>query len=390
MTSFRKGGQSVYSAVDKANFTFATSVVQQMGIGNFSPTDLSKLLAGKTASASPSIGRLNAGISGKSSVKDFETLLQLTYLYATSPRKDEDLYNAWKEKQKSATQFALSDPQTAFIDTFMQVRYNNNPLAPISIPSPSDFDKTNLNRMLAIYKEQLGNAQDFTFIFVGNLDIEKMKPLLSTYIGGLPSTKKPAAFADNGLRPTNGDVKFTFRKGTEPKSLIVNVYSGDVPYSEDLDLKTSALTEILNIKITEDIREKMSAIYGGGIYGGLTRYPYSNYSLVLQLPTGPEHVDTVLKAAQQEIDSIKQFGPSQTNLDKVKKTWLEQYKVNVKENSYWTSKLQSIYFNGDNPQRIYNYVKLVEAITTVDIKATANQLFNGKNVLEAVLLPEKQ
>ena len=389
MTSFRKGGQSVYPAADKANTTFATGVINQMGIGAFSPTDLSKMLAGKTASASPYIGRLSSGINGSSSVKDFETMLQLTYLYATAPRKDEALYNAWKEKQKSATQFALQDPQTAFIDTFIQVRYGNNPLAPISVPSPSDFDQTNLSRILAIYKEQLGNAQDFNFIFVGNLDVEKMKPLLATYIGGLPSVKKPAAFKDNGLRPVQGDQTFTFRKGTEPKSLIVNVYSGEVPYSEDLDLKTTALTEILNIKIIEDIREKMSAIYGGGIGGGLQKYPYQSYSLIAQFPTAPEHVDTVLKAAQMEIDSLKKFGPSQVNLDKVKKTWLEQYKVNVKENGYWSGKLQGIYFNGDVAQRIYNYEKLVNALTVDDIKATANKLFDDKNVLQAVLLPEK-
>ncbi len=389
MTSFRKGGQSLYGVADKENATFATSVVQQMGIGGFSPTDLEKVLAGKTASAAPSIGKLNSGISGASSVKDFETLLQLVYLYATAPRKDEALYNAWKEKQKSATQYALQDPQTAFIDTFVKVRYGNNPLAPVAVPSASDFDKTNLNRILAIYKEQLGNAQDFTFIFVGNIDTVKMKSLLATYIGGLPSTKKPAAFKDNGLRPVKGNQEFTFRKGTEPKSLIVNVYSGELPYSEDLDLKTSALTEILNIKIIEDIREKMSAIYGGGIGGGLQKYPYAGYAMITQLPTAPEHVDTVLKAMQTEIDSIKKYGPSQVNLDKVKKTWLEQYKVSVKENSYWGSKLQGIYFNNDNPQRIYNYEKLVSAITVDDIKATANKLFDGKNVMQAVLLPQK-
>ncbi len=153
-----------------------------------------------------------------------------------------------------------------------------------------------LNRILSIYKDQFGNAQDFTFIFVGNIDVEKMKPLLATYIGSLPSAKKPAAFVDNGLRPVNGDVDFTYHKGTEPKSLIVKVFSGEVPYTEDLDLKAAALTEILNIKITEDIREKMSAIYGGGIYGGLSKFPYNSYSFVMQLPTGPDHVDTVTES----------------------------------------------------------------------------------------------
>ena len=389
MTSFHKGGQSVYGAADKANFTYAANIIQQMGIGNFSPTDLSKYLAGKTASASPSIGRLSSGVSGKSSVKDFETMLQLTYLYLTNPKKDVALYEAWKEKQKSATQFSLSNPQTAFIDTFIKVRYQNNPLAPIAIPKPSDFDNTNLDRVLSIYKEQFGDAHDFTFIFTGNVDAEKMKTLLETYIGSLPSSGKVAAFKDNGLRPSKGDISFTMKKGTEPKSLVLNVYSGTVPYSEELDLKAQALAQILDIKIDEDIREKMSAIYSGGIYGGLAKYPYNNYSFVMQLPCGPEHVDTVIKAAQAEIDSIKMYGPSQVNLDKVKKTWTEQHKTEITENSYWSGILQGIYYQGDDIQRVFDYDKLVAALTVDDIKSTANLLFDGKNVLQAVLVPEK-
>jgi zinc protease len=389
MTSFHKGGQSIYTATDKANFTFAANVIQQMGIGDFSPSDLEKYLAGKTTSVKPAINKLDAGISGQSSVKDFETMLQLTNLYLTSPRKDDALFTAWKEKQKSATQFAMADPETAFIDTFVKVRYQNNPLAPIAVPKPSDFDNTNIDRVLDIYKQQFGDAQDFTFIFTGNIDIEKIKPLLAIYIGSLPSTGKPAAFVDNKLRPANGNKLLTYKNGSAPKSLVVNLYSGEVPYSEDLNLKAEALTEILNIKIDEDIREKMSAIYSGEIYGSLSKYPFNNYSFVMELPCGPEHVDTVLKAAAAEIDSIKTFGPSQINLDKVKKTWIEQHKTQITENTYWSEKLQSIYFNSDDAERIFNYEKLVNALTIDDIKATANLLFDGKNILQAVLLPEK-
>jgi len=388
MTSFRKGGISKYPAEDKYSANYAATIVQQMGVSDLSPVDLQKFLAGKIASANPRISNLSAGIGGNSSLKDFETMLQLVNLYFTSPRKDESLFNGWKEKQKSQMQFAMADPQTAFVDTFYQILYQKNPLAQIVVPKPEYFDKINLDRAIAIYKEQFGDASDFNFIFTGSFDIEKIKPLLATYIGSLPSAGKPAAFADNGVRPVKGDINLAVKKGTEPKSLIVAVYSGELPYSEDLSLKAKAITEILNIKIIQDLREKMGAIYGGGIYGGLNKYPYSNYSLFLQLPCGPQNVDTLLKAAAAEIDEIKTKGPSQENLDKVKKTWLEQYKVQIKENSYWSGKLQGIYFQGDDPKTIFDYEKMVNALTVDDIKAAANLLFDGKNVFRAVLYPE--
>ena len=110
----------------------------------------------------------------------------------------------------------------------------------------------------------------------------------------------------------------------------------------------------------------------------------------MQLPCGPSNVDTLLKSANIEIEKMKKDGPQQTDLDKVKKTWLEQYKVQLKENSFWSSKLQGIYFQNDDPQRIFEYEQNVNSITKDDIKAAANQLLNGQNVLTAVLYPEKK
>ena len=144
-----------------------------------------------------------------------------------------------------------------------------------------------MNRSLEIYNSQFSDANDFTFIFTGNINIDSAKQLLATYIGGLPHTNNEALFADNGVRPVKGDIDLNVYKGTEDKSLIIKYYSGVVAYDADLALRAQALTEILNIKIIDDLREKLGAIYGGGIYGGLNKLPYNNYSFVLQLPCGP-------------------------------------------------------------------------------------------------------
>lgn len=390
LTAFHKGGTSRYNAIDKYNATYASTIVQQMGIGEFSPTDLSKYLAGKTANVSIRLSGLSASVTGSSSIKDFETMLQLLYLYLTAPKKDEALFNAWKEKQKSAVQYAMQDPQTAFVDTFYQTLYQQNALAPVVISKPQYFDSVNLDRSIEIYNSQFSDANDFTFIFTGNINVDSAKQLLATYIGGLPHTSNEALFADNGVRPVKGDIDLNVYKGSEDKSLIIKYYSGTVAYDPDLALRAQALTEILNIKIIDDLREKLGAIYGGGIYGGLNKLPYNNYSFVLQLPCGPKNVDTLLKSANFEIEKIKKEGPDTTDLNKVKRTWLEQYKVQLKENGFWSSKIRDIYFQGDDPQRIFDYEQNVKAITSDDIKRTANELLTGDNVITAVLYPEKK
>ena len=71
-------------------------------------------------------------------------MLQLVYLNLTSPRKDEGLFNGWKEKQKSSIQFMMLDPTTAFIDTVFNTLYKAHPLTPVNFPKAEDFDKIDL------------------------------------------------------------------------------------------------------------------------------------------------------------------------------------------------------------------------------------------------------
>lgn len=390
MTGFKKGGISTYGLDDKYSAENASTIIQQMGIGDFSPVDLRKFLAGKIASASIGLSAINVSAGGRSSIKDVETMFQLLYLNFTNTRKDEALFTAWKEKQKIQMQFMTADPQFAFLDSVYKVLYDGNPLAPTQIPKPSNYDKINFERSLAIYKELISDANDFTFIMVGNIDVESIKPLLATYIGSLPSKGGIGKIGDNGVRVTKGVKDFTVYKGKEQKSFILNIYSGEVPYSEDLAFKAEILSEILNIKIIEDLREKIGGIYSGGINGTVQKYPYNSYIFGLQLPCGPENVDKLKKAAAEEIEKIKTNGPEQKDLDKVKKSLMEKYTVNMKENNFWTGVLQGIYFSEKDPQRTLNYEKVVNDITVNDLKKTASLLFDGKNIIGGILQPEKQ
>ena len=390
LTAFRKGGYSTYGFADKFSASFASRVVQQMGVGDFSPVDLRKFLAGKQVSVNTNLSPLTTGVNGSSTIKDLETMLQLVYLNLTAPRKDEGLFNGWKEKQKTSVQFMMADPTTAFIDTVFNTLYQGQPLAPVNFPKADDFDKIDLGRVLAIYNDLTTDANNFTFILTGNVDPETIKPLLNMYIGGLPSKGKPAAYFDNMVRTIKGVKEISYYKGAEPKSFIFNYYSGDIQYSEDLKLKTEVLTEVLNIKIIEELREKIGGIYGGGIFGGPVQFPYSHYNLVLQLPCGPENVDKLRSAANEEIAKIKANGPEQKDLDKVKKTMIEKFKVSIQDNRFWGQALQGIYLDGCSADSILQYEQILNAVTVADIKKTAGALFDGKNEIRAVLYPEKK
>ena len=389
MSAIRPGGKGNYGLADKYNAEYLIPVISSMGVGNFSPVDLKKALSGKTVSVRPSFSEVSDGFSGSSSVKDVESMLQLVYLYATEPRVDTALFRSFIEKNKSQIAFLSANPQAVFLDSLFHVYYNDNPLAPIAVPKASYFDALNLDRMMQIYKERFEDMNEMHFTFTGSITEDQLKLLLEKYIAGLPVTSKKFHYVDDKVRPVQGKHEVDVYRGKEPKALILSIYSGEVPYSESLDLKAQAISEILNIRIIENLREKIQGIYGGGIPVQFQKLPYSHYDFFLQLPCGPEKVDTLIKAANAEIESIIKNGPSKENLEKVKKQWKEQHKVDIKENGTWLAQLQSFVFPGDNPDYFINYDKYVDALTVKDIQDAAKLLLTTKNVVTGILRPEK-
>ena len=390
MGARRFGGTNNYGLADKYNANYTTQVIAAMGIGDFAPVDLRKTLTGKTASVNPSFGPTTDGFGGSSTVKDFETMLQLLTLYVTEPRKDTSLFKSFVQKSKSGAVFAMANPQSAFVDTLLKTVYNNNPLAPIALPKGEYFDKINVDRVLAIYKERFGDMSGMHFTFVGSLPKDTTEQLIEKYIASLPVTAKKFTFKDNGLRPAKGRINLNIYKGKEDKALILAMYSGEVAYTEDLDFKADAIGEVLNIRIIEEIREKMQAIYGGGIYGNVEKYPYGNYTYFAQLPTGSVKADSAVTALNAEIASLKKNGPSKETLEKVKQQWIEQHKTGIKENGTWLQKIQSIMLEGKSADRYLNFEKYVNALTAEQVKATANLLFNNQNVVTGILRQEKK
>ena len=200
MSAVRPGGKNNYGIEDKYNAEYMIPVISSMGVGNFSPVDLKKSLSGKTVNVSPSFGAISEGISGSSSLKDVETMFQLTNLYFTSPRMDTGLFRSFVQKNKSQLAFLSANPQVAFIDSFYNVLYHHSPLAPVAIPKPAYFDQINPDRVMQIYKERFGDANEMHFTFVGSITEAELKPLLEKYIASLPSTSKKFNYVDNKLR----------------------------------------------------------------------------------------------------------------------------------------------------------------------------------------------
>lgn len=384
-----KVGSENFVLSDKVNGRFMEELIPQMGYGVFSPSDLGDFLAGKYAAVGLTMSPTQSHVSGSSSVKDFETLLQLTHLKMTSPRKDGELFKGIISFVESQMNNLKSEPQYAFMDSVTKAYYHSDVRMPIMVPTAGEIALLNPDNAIKIHQEVFGNAEGFQFFVVGNVWADSIQPLLEKYLGSLPVQSRGTLISDAGLRPIQGLNELKFYRGAEPKSMIVEKYHGTGSFEKDFGFHANLVEQVVNIKVIEELREKMGGIYSGEMQVYVEKEPYANFSATLFLPCGPESVDTLLKAAHMELARLKREGPTEKDLEKVKKARLESYRESVKTNGYWIGALAEITRHPEKAQEYLDFEARINAVTTEDLKAAANVLFSGENVFRAILYPEK-
>lgn len=387
-SAYRFGGSSLYTGKDFQSADYSNNVVDEMGYGAFSNSDLQKFLSGKNVTVNTIIDLQKDIINGKSTVKDLETALQLLYLKCTSPRKDEEAFASFKNRQMQMMSEMKSDPQTRYSDTLNKFMYKNHPRSK-EIPDQSDFDNINLDRAIEFYKQRFNSGNGMNFTFVGSMPQDSFKILVEKYIGALPSTSVVSKDKDLGMDPILNENNFTFRAGTEPKSMVNEMSYFDTPYSQEDEMRLNLLSEIINNRITDIIREKMSAIYGGGVGMRISKFPKERFMMQSFLPCGPENAVKVKEAFWDIIQAVKKDNNiTAEEFQKATETALQKYKTGIQSNNFWLGTIEKYQQYNLPMENMYNFEERVKAVSIEQLTATAKKYLSSKNVLHAVLMPE--
>lgn len=385
-TSFAKGGSSIASNDDFLSAENA-NLIAQSGVGDFNPTQLSKYLAGKTASAGAYISAEYQGFSGSSSPKDLETAFQLIYAYATNPRKDAEIFNKNMTDFKVITANKNSNPSSVYADTTQAVLANYHKRGmPTNL---EDIDKISLDKAYNFYKDRFADASGQTFVFVGNFDIEKIKPFITTYLASLPSLNRNENFVDNGVNPPKGKVSKTVYKGLEDKATVQLFFHGDYDYNVNNNLQLEALKSALEIKILERLREKESGVYSPGVSLSVDKYPTAHYYFTISFNCAKANVDKLINAALEEVNAVKNNGATADDIAKFKSEEQRQEELSIRENGFWLNYLANRLKYGEDVAQLLTDKERLNNVTVATSKEAAQKYLTGENYIRLVLVPEK-
>lgn len=386
MTMVSDGGYSKVPVADLPSAYAATDVVENAGIAEYSLLDLQKYLAGKTISISPSISDYSEEISGSSSVKDFETMLQLVYLYFTNPRKDNEAFKSLIDQYYTILASRDSNPKVSFSDSISAVTNSHHERN--IIMDLNWLAKVNQDKAYDIFRQRFSNPADFTVILIGNIeDNDQFRNLIATWIGGIPATGAKEKFVDNGIRSPKGVVKNYFEREMQTNTASNRIeYTGKLKYNQKNRLVMNIIGELLSTRYLESIREKEGGSYGVGCAGYIQNIPTTTAKLLMQFDTDPEKQVKLMGIIHKEVMDIIANGPIMEDFNKIKESMLKEYEVNVTTNKYWMSALTRYYqYNFDST----DFVNVLNSITPKDIQNTLKKLVAQGNVVEVVMLPKK-
>lgn len=386
--AYSKGGTSMYNDNDLVSAQFASSIIDMSGIGEFNNIELGKLLADKVVSISPYINPLDEGFRGSSTPKDLVTLLELLNLYFMNPRADEKAFQSYMNRQQAMLMNKANDPSSAFSDTLNNTLWQYNPRRrPLGVEMLPEAD---FSKMDDIFTQRFSNAADWTFYFVGNIDVNTAKPLIERYIGSIPSSKKQEKWVDRNEKAASGVIKkHLYTPMQVPKATVAVMQGGSFGYSEKERMLLSFINEILDLKYTETIREKESGTYGVSVQTSMSKYPKPTYRLITYFTCAPEKAAHLTGIIYEQIELLKKEGPTPTEIDNVVKNKLKERAEQVKENSYWLRGLKFYYENGQNTLDDAAYTEMVKSITAKDIQEAVKKYYDGKNVVEITQLPQE-
>ena len=384
LSGYKVGGTNRYPDSERVNIGMLSALSSIGGFGAFDATQLSKKLAGCTASASVGTSAIYDIISAGCSPKDAEEMFQLLYLKYTSPRKDEKAFESYTTRMRNNLKDRNLNPNTALNDTMVVALYGNHPRVKPFVAA--DVDAVDYDRVLEIYKERTSDATGYQFFIVGNVDLDAIKPLVERYIGALPCNGRVEKIEKTTVETRTGVYRNNFKNKMENPTGTENIiYAGKIDPSRKNRIVMSFLNQVLNIVYTEEVREKEGGTYGVGVRGSISKYPEGEYSLLVNFNMSPERREELAAIIVREFEKIAAQGPVAEHVEKVRSYMLKSFEESQKKNGAWMNWLYSYYFDGED--NYSGYEELVKGITTEDIRMLAKYILDQGNFIEVSMTP---
>lgn len=373
-----------YRQQDAPTFKAFGALMGTLAFGEFSATDLKKVLAGKDVTMRTFVSKTEEGFQGAASRSDLPTAFELLHLRLTLPQKDTTAFNAYIERERSQQANRQADPKYEFADSIFAGVYNHHPLAGERL-SRAEIDKVDINRVLEVYKDRFADVSDFTVYIIGDYDKDTLRTLTEKYLASLPGADRHEQARDIGYRLFSGEVtNFWSQKMENPQDKVYHFWTGPCPYTLRNHLLAQITGQVFKAIFLEEIREKRGWTYHVDTHCSIsTNYNGQDPPVIFM----PLNVTVTAGKAQetrqviaQAVDNVVKNGITTQQLDKAKQYLRKVHGEALQDNTYWMDIMRRYTKHGIDFH--HDYLNTLEAITPSDVRNfVATHIVTGNRLI---------
>ncbi|MDE6115594.1 MAG: insulinase family protein [Muribaculum sp.] len=382
-TALATGGTSVFGEDDALNLRYLPYALSRHGLGGYSSSDLEKYLAGKQASCEVDLSAYTREVSGSAVPKDLPVLMELIYATFTGFTISPDDFSSTQNLYVGALKNQEALPAYQFNKQLLEYLFKSGRSHAVDVNTIENADR---GRILEIVGSQLANAADYTFYFVGNVDIDALKPLVEQYIATLPAVAgktAPVKLAGLGIEP-GASTEQVRQKMDTPTTYAAIIVSADMPYTAKNQKLASIAGQILSARLIKTVREEEGAVYSISANGSLSRISDNPVMFQSSFPMKPEMKDKVLEIIAAQFDDMT-ANITAEELAKVKEYMVKEATRGMTENQAWLSGMTG--YQLLPVDTFLTSVDTINAITEDDVKAFMAELMKQNNYKVFVMEP---
>jgi len=390
------GGTSLASDRDYWSASLAPKIVTAGGLGRYEPEELGKLLAGRSVEGHPWMSETEHGIRAKASPEDLELMMQLVYLGFTAPRGDPESFEEVRDQWREDLRARDADPNQAFAEIRRQQSFGNHLRRRPA--TPKSAGQLRLAAALDFYRQRFAQAADFTFVLVGDIDKDRLKPLVERYLASLPSPGRKgreghdarAQWRDVGARLANGVKRIAVERGSGDTSTVTLTFHREAPWSREAETALDALRAYLEIRAREALAGQPLAARSVSVTAAFERRPIAQASLTIAFDSNHALVDGSKRAVLRLVQEVKESPARPSDVDVVRDARKQYLERQWGQNAFWLAALTEHYRFGSDPRDIQKMRTDADQIDAAMIERAARDDLDLHRYIEAVRSPRRQ
>jgi zinc protease len=384
MEAWRTGGFSQAEDNIFCSARASTDVMMESGIGQFDKKQLNRYLADKDMVLTTEITKFSETISGKSSIRDFETFQQLLYLNFTAHRFDNNAFETWMNKEKTIIKNRDNDPKNYYNTELNRLLYDNNFRA--NQLNLDDLENVDHREAYNFYISRFNSVDNFIFTFTGNIDKDEMQNYIEKYIASLPGKKVNVNLIDRNLNFNKNQQRKDLYYGQNDACIVTIMFNDDYKYQPGIQIWEQSSYYILNHLLMENIRAKMGGVYSFRIKPLMT---YDNQiSYQIEFGCSPEAVDDLIEAVLAQVNAVYNGDFDEKYLNNYIETARNGISVWNRENKTWLEFMRKVFAKNILIKDLLLNESHFESLTKDNVANAFSNMVNLDNMLILVLYPQ--